>query len=111
MEGPSDHLLAKIQSLAEVEIALLLCLISNEHCIIRTKPQLLDKLGQELELVNILLFRALKACPDSIGLCERLRHPTCSGELFREDVAGGIRSIATRGRRRTAIFSNYKNHF
>jgi hypothetical protein len=49
-----EALLEKIQDLSDLELATLICLIAEEHCIIDTDPEILDELVQELELVTIL---------------------------------------------------------
>lgn len=41
----------RAQELSDVEIAVLLCLACNEHCIFYAQNELLDELGQELALV------------------------------------------------------------
>lgn len=47
-----DTLLGKIHDLSDVELAALLCLVTQEHCIIDTEPEFIDELVQELELVS-----------------------------------------------------------
>lgn len=47
-----DILLGKVHDLSDVELAALLCLIAQEHCIIDTEPDSIDDLVQELELVS-----------------------------------------------------------
>ena len=47
-----DALLDKVQDLSDLELAALLCLIAQEHCIIDTEPDALDKLVLELKLVR-----------------------------------------------------------
>jgi hypothetical protein len=47
-----DTLLGKIHDLSDVELAALLCLVTQEHCIIDTEPDSIDELVQELELVS-----------------------------------------------------------
>lgn len=58
-----EGLLDKIQDLSDLELAVLLCLTNQEHCIIDTDPEAVDDLVQELRLVFIaqysLLFLAL----------------------------------------------------
>jgi len=44
-------ILAKVQELSDIELALLLCLAADQHCIIQTKEESLDALEEELQLV------------------------------------------------------------
>ena len=43
----------KIHELSDLELATLLCLVANEHCIISTDRDVLDELEQELQLVSV----------------------------------------------------------
>jgi hypothetical protein len=45
-------LLDKVHDLSDLELAALICLVAQEHCIIDTDPDVLDDLVQELELVS-----------------------------------------------------------
>jgi hypothetical protein len=53
-----ETLLDKVHELSDLELAALICLVAQEHCIIDTEPDSIDKLVQELEQVmfNALLF-------------------------------------------------------
>jgi hypothetical protein len=55
-EGP---LLGKIQDLSDLELAVLLCLTAQEHCIINTEPGFLEDLVHELRLVDQHLVEVL----------------------------------------------------
>jgi hypothetical protein len=46
------------QNLGDLELAALLCLIANQHCIIKTDRSTLDTLEQELKLVNTMVLWA-----------------------------------------------------
>jgi hypothetical protein len=48
-----ETLLDKVHNLSDLELAALICLIAQEHCIIDTEPDALDDLVQELELVGL----------------------------------------------------------
>lgn len=50
MEAP--NVIDKIHELSDLELATLLCLIANEHCIISTDSDVIDELEQELQLVS-----------------------------------------------------------
>jgi hypothetical protein len=48
-----ETLLEKVHDLSDLELAALICLVAQEHCIIDTEPDALDDLVQELELVRL----------------------------------------------------------
>lgn len=48
-----ETLLSKVQDLSDLELATLICLVAQEHCIIETEPDALDDLVRELELVIV----------------------------------------------------------
>ena len=47
-----EDLLERAQSLSDLELAFLLCLMSREHCIVSSVPSALDDLVRELQLVR-----------------------------------------------------------
>ncbi len=47
------HLAENIQQLHDLELALLSCLIADQHCIIRTAAAAVDTLGEELGKVSV----------------------------------------------------------
>lgn len=51
-----DHVLAKVHALSDVELACLLSLISNEHCIVSTPAGCLNDLVTELQLITDRTF-------------------------------------------------------
>ncbi|KAM0434113.1 hypothetical protein ACHAPT_004058 [Fusarium lateritium] len=51
-----DSLLDKVHALSDLELALLLCLISREHCLVSTPSDAIDDLIQELQLVATKSF-------------------------------------------------------
>lgn len=51
-----DKVIAKVHSLSDVELACLLSLISNEHCMISTPADCLDDLVAELQLISERTF-------------------------------------------------------
>ena len=62
MEGAYDRLVEKVQTLSDLELAVLVCLVAEQHCIIKTEGQLLDNVQEELKLVSrihLLLFEKL----------------------------------------------------
>lgn len=48
----ADEILDKAHDLSDLEIAVLLCLIGKEHCLISTPPDALNDLTEELQLVR-----------------------------------------------------------
>lgn len=51
-----EHVLAKVHALSDVELACLLSLISNEHCIVSTPADCLHDLVTELQLITDRTF-------------------------------------------------------
>lgn len=45
----------KIQSLSDLELAVLVCLVADQHCIIETEKELIRDVQEELKLVSILM--------------------------------------------------------
>ena len=47
----SQSIVTRVQDLSDIELALLLCLIANQHCIIHTTEDSLEALEEELQIV------------------------------------------------------------
>ncbi|KAI9743146.1 MAG: hypothetical protein M1818_003441 [Claussenomyces sp. TS43310] len=73
-----DVLLGKIQDLSDLEIATLLCLINQEHCIIDTEPGAIEDLTQELSLIASNVFGLSHAIVD------------CSEHTTHDDLANSL---------------------
>ncbi|KAI1503572.1 hypothetical protein F5X99DRAFT_98490 [Biscogniauxia marginata] len=73
-----EELLRKVQDLGDLDLAVLLCLISREHCIVRTEPPSLDDLVAELQLVAELTFNLTSAVVD------------CTPQTTLDDLASSI---------------------
>lgn len=58
----SNHIVQKIQSLGDLEIATLICLIADQHCIIETEQEHIDDVQEELMLVRS------DSCLSSVGV-------------------------------------------
>ncbi|KAJ4331407.1 hypothetical protein N0V87_009197 [Didymella glomerata] len=56
MEETHDRLVEKVQTLSDLELAILVCLVAEQHCIIETEAQLLDTVESELKLVATNVF-------------------------------------------------------
>ncbi|TVY71344.1 hypothetical protein LSUE1_G008451 [Lachnellula suecica] len=76
-----ELLIDKIHDLSDLELATLICLVAQEHCIIDTEPDALDDLVQELELVAANVFGLSHALID------------CSEHTSLDDFAHAILSI------------------
>jgi hypothetical protein len=78
MTHAEDALQQKIQKLSDVELAILLCLIANEHCIIRADIHQQGRLALEIGL----------ACMNTFGL----RHTVleCSEQTSLDDFTNGV---------------------
>jgi hypothetical protein len=59
MDESRDPLVEKVQTLSDLELAVLVCLVAEQHCIIQTEGQLLDDVEQELKLVSQVLNRPI----------------------------------------------------
>jgi hypothetical protein len=68
MDDASDRLAEKVQALSDIELAVLICLVADQHCIIETEKQLLDAVEKELKLVS----RACRTVESNDGLMESL---------------------------------------
>lgn len=55
MDGHSDALASKVQALGDLELAVLVCLVADQHCIVETEKELLHGVGEELKLVMPVL--------------------------------------------------------
>lgn len=53
MDEPQDPISEKVQALSDIELAVLVCLVADQHCIIETDKQLLDEVEHELRIVRL----------------------------------------------------------
>ncbi|AEO62628.1 uncharacterized protein THITE_2107016 [Thermothielavioides terrestris NRRL 8126] len=51
-----EQLLDKVHSLSDLGLAVLLCLVAREHCLISTEPDSVDELAEELRLIASKTF-------------------------------------------------------
>ncbi|KAF2681742.1 hypothetical protein K458DRAFT_78568 [Lentithecium fluviatile CBS 122367] len=56
MEDVGDRIADKVQALSDTELAVLLCLITEQHCIIETEKHIVDDLDQEIRLIALKVF-------------------------------------------------------
>lgn len=54
MEDDASKLVSKVQELGDVELAVLLCFIAGEHCIIEADPQDIDNAERDVQLVCMI---------------------------------------------------------
>lgn len=52
MDQARDRLVKKVATLSDLELATLVCLVAEQHCVIETEAQLLDNVERELKLVS-----------------------------------------------------------
>ncbi|KAF7916851.1 hypothetical protein BELL_0620g00030 [Botrytis elliptica] len=76
-----EELINKIHELSDLELAALICLVAEEHCIIDTDPDALGDLVQELQLVASKVFGLTYAVID------------CNSHTTLDDFAHAILSV------------------
>ncbi|KAF1957930.1 hypothetical protein CC80DRAFT_515406 [Byssothecium circinans] len=64
MEDVETRIVEKVQVLSDIELAVLLCLITQQHCIIETEHQTLEPLVQEIKLIASNVFGLTSAVLD-----------------------------------------------
>ena len=52
MEEVEDPIAIKVQALSDLELAALICLVADQHCIIESGQSLLKDVEEELRLVG-----------------------------------------------------------
>jgi hypothetical protein len=52
MEVAEDPFAVKVQALGDLELAVVICIVAEQHCIIESEQELLNDVGKELELVG-----------------------------------------------------------
>lgn len=53
-----DAVADKVHSLSNLELAALLCLVAEQHCIVEADPSQLDAVAQELQVVSVEFLAA-----------------------------------------------------
>ncbi|PBP27461.1 hypothetical protein BUE80_DR001714 [Diplocarpon rosae] len=77
----NEILIQKIHDLSDLELAAVICLVAQEHCIIDTEPDAIDDLVQELQLVASKVFGLANAIVD------------CCEQTSLDDFAHAILSV------------------
>jgi hypothetical protein len=52
MEDASDRITEKVQALSDLELAVLICLVADQHCIIEAEKEVIGEVQEELKLVS-----------------------------------------------------------
>lgn len=65
-EELDDGLTEKVQTLSDIELAVLICLVADQHCIIEAEKEAFEDLQQELQLVRGCYVPAIKAFTDRV---------------------------------------------
>lgn len=52
MEGTDDPIAIKVQALSDLELAVLICLVADQHCIIETERSFINDVEEELGMVS-----------------------------------------------------------
>lgn len=52
MDDAVQNVSQRVQELSDLELAALICLVADEHCVIATEDDLLQDLEQELRIVR-----------------------------------------------------------
>ncbi|EDN91116.1 hypothetical protein SS1G_00519 [Sclerotinia sclerotiorum 1980 UF-70] len=95
-----EELINKIHELSDLELAALICLVAEEHCIIDTDPDALDDLVQELQLVASKVFGLTYAVID------------CNSHTTLDDFAHAILSVdATPPRTDSPLLNRRDSYF
>lgn len=53
MEESDDPIALKVQTLSDIELAILICLIADQHCIIETEKESIRDVREEMKLVRL----------------------------------------------------------
>lgn len=67
MEKANDRLVEKVQALSDIELAVLVCLVAEQHCIIEAEKEGLNDVQEELKLVCYLLLVYLRLHANKTG--------------------------------------------
>ncbi|KAL8908942.1 MAG: hypothetical protein Q9207_000518 [Kuettlingeria erythrocarpa] len=86
-----DDLPRKAAELSDVELALLLSIVANEHCLIQTEQAALDSLGQELRSVRLEINAAIKTFARTPALLA-CRQDTTLDEFTNGLLVGSVES-------------------
>jgi hypothetical protein len=57
MGDVGDRITEKVQALSDLELAVLICLVADQHCIIEAEKELLHDVQEELKLVSTAKLR------------------------------------------------------
>ena len=57
MEGAHNRLVDMVQTLSNLKLAVLVCLVAEQHCLIQSERRLVGNVEQELKLVGLKVLR------------------------------------------------------
>lgn len=106
-----EKIALKIQDLGDLELAVLLSLVAEQHCIITTKNKLVPDLARELELVrSICTFLAPNHLTDYQKISTRVFNVSCalvhcSASTTLDDFRQGVLVNAPADREEPSQFS------
>ena len=62
MEEASDRLVDKVQALSDIELAVLVCLVAEQHCIVEAEEEGINAVQEELKLVFFFGWLEYRVC-------------------------------------------------
>jgi hypothetical protein len=66
MDESEDPIALKVQTLSDLELAVLICFVAEQHCIIKTEEELTNDVAEELKLVK---WSHRKTCQTILTFC------------------------------------------
>jgi hypothetical protein len=100
MEKVEDRLAVKVQALSDLELAVLICLVADQHCIIESDLNLLNDIEEELKLVREIFTVRYGAELTSTDRTGCIRPNMCGPPLHRRHHARRLWQRHPRRRRR-----------
>jgi hypothetical protein len=83
-----DRIAIKVQALSDLELAVLVCLVADQHCIIETHSDLMDDVEAELQLVNLIdSFSDMTLAETDQGRTRSVRPLLYCTDLYRDHHA------------------------
>jgi hypothetical protein len=72
MDETDDRLAIKVQALSDLELAVLICFVAEQHCIIEAEEHLTNDVAEELKLVDLRFYPRRSAILKVAGRERRL---------------------------------------
>jgi hypothetical protein len=105
MAAVDEELLERVQSLSDLSLAALLCLVNRQHCLISTRLEALDDLVLELQLISSRIFDLRSA----VVRCTPQTTPEDFATALLLPDSPSVIDTSTDGRKRTASPSPRKD--